>query len=160
MVRSARAGSSTPTTPRRVGALSFIEDYIRERVPPLYANTHTDASATGRCMTALREDARRVIHRAVNGTADDVVLFCGSGSTPAIDELIRILELDRRRRPVVFTAPFEHHSNELPWRESPVDVVTIDEDTAGRPDLDDLAHELRRHADRSLKIGSFSAAGT
>jgi hypothetical protein len=27
--------------------LSFIEDYIRQRVLPLYANTHTEASATG-----------------------------------------------------------------------------------------------------------------
>ena len=48
-------------------ALSFIEDYIRERVLPLYANTHTEASATGLHSTALREDARRVIHRAVGG---------------------------------------------------------------------------------------------
>ena len=40
-------------------ALSFIEDYIRERVLPLYANTHTEASATGLHTTALREDARR-----------------------------------------------------------------------------------------------------
>ena len=44
-------------------ALSFIEDYIRERVLPLYANTHTEASATGLHTTALREDARRIIHR-------------------------------------------------------------------------------------------------
>jgi selenocysteine lyase/cysteine desulfurase len=141
-------------------ALSFIEDYIRDRVLPLYANTHTEASAAGRCMTALREDARRVIHGAVNGSADDVVLFCGSGSTAAIDKLIRILALDRRRRrrPVVFVGPFEHHSNELPWRESAADVVTIGEDAHGRPDLDHLEHELRRHADRPLKIGSFSAA--
>src|SRR6187397_2437730 len=42
-------------------ALSFIEDYIRERVLPLYGNTHTEASATGLHTTALREDARRVI---------------------------------------------------------------------------------------------------
>ena len=66
-------------------ALSFIEDYIRERVLPLYANTHTEASATGLHCTALREDARRVIHRAVGGGPDDLVLFCGSGSTGAID---------------------------------------------------------------------------
>ena len=46
-------------------ALAFIEDYIRERVLPLYANTHTEASATGLHCTALREDARRVIHRVV-----------------------------------------------------------------------------------------------
>src|SRR5512132_1015199 len=62
-------------------ALTFIEDYIRHRVLPLYANTHTEASATGRQTTALREDARRIIHRAVNGGDDDVVIFCGSGAT-------------------------------------------------------------------------------
>ena len=33
-------------------ALSFIEDFIRERVLPLYANTHTEASATGLHTTA------------------------------------------------------------------------------------------------------------
>src|SRR4051812_35516654 len=139
-------------------ALTFIEDYIRDRVLPLYANTHTEASATGRHMTALREDARRVIHRAVRGGPDDVVLFCGSGSTGAIDTLIRALELDRRERPVVFLGPFEHHSNELPWRESPADVVTIRADEEGRPDARHLDAELRRHAGRALKIGSFSAA--
>ena len=37
--------------------LSFIEDYIRQWVLPLYANTHTEASATGLPTTALREDA-------------------------------------------------------------------------------------------------------
>jgi selenocysteine lyase/cysteine desulfurase len=139
-------------------ALTFIEDYIRDRVLPLYANTHTEASATGRHMTALREDARRVIHRAVRGGPDDVVLFCGSGCTGAIDTLIRALELGRRERPVVFLGPFEHHSNELLWRESPAEVVTIRADADGRPDARHLDAELRRHAGRALKIGSFSAA--
>jgi selenocysteine lyase/cysteine desulfurase len=139
-------------------ALSFIEDYIRERVLPLYANTHTEASATGRLTTALREDARRVIHRVVGGSDEDVVLFCGSGSTAAIDTLIRVLELERRGRPVVFIGPYEHHSNELPWRESPAEVVTIREGADGCLDLDHLTIELRRRAARTLKIGSFSAA--
>ena len=40
-------------------SLSFIEDAIRDRVLPMYANTHTEASATGRHTTALREAARR-----------------------------------------------------------------------------------------------------
>src|SRR5688572_26005840 len=35
-------------------ALSFIEDFIRNEVLPLYANTHTEASATGLQTTALR----------------------------------------------------------------------------------------------------------
>ena len=53
-----------------------------------------------------------------------------------------------RQRPVVFIGPYEHHSNELPWRESVADVVTIREDDEGRVDLEHLEHELRRHADR------------
>jgi selenocysteine lyase/cysteine desulfurase len=139
-------------------SLSFVEDYIRERVLPLYANTHTEASATGLCMTALREDARRIVHRAVGGGEDDVVLFCGSGSTGAIDTFIRVLDLPRRERTVVFVGPYEHHSNELPWRESPADVVTIAESPDGGVDTDHLEHELRRYGDRPLKIGTFSAA--
>jgi selenocysteine lyase/cysteine desulfurase len=139
-------------------ALSFIEDFIRERVLPLYGNTHTEASATGLHTTALREDARRVIRRAVGAGDDDVVLFCGSGSTAAVDTLIRALELDRCRRPVVFIGPYEHHSNELPWRESAAEVVTIRERADGRLDLDHLAEELRSRAGDRLRIGSFSAA--
>ena len=59
---------------------------------------------------------------------------------------------------MVFIGPYEHHSNELPWRESIADVVTIHEDADGHIDVDQLAAELERYADRALKIGSFSAA--
>src|SRR5215218_7995338 len=51
-------------------ALAFIEDFIRNEVLPLYANTHTEASATGLQTTRLREDARELIHRAVGGSKD------------------------------------------------------------------------------------------
>jgi selenocysteine lyase/cysteine desulfurase len=139
-------------------SLRFVEELIREQVLPTYGNTHTEASASGRRTTALREEARRTIHRAVNGSEADAVVFCGSGATGAIDKLIRVLALDRVPRPVVFVGPYEHHSNELPWRESAADVVVISEDADGGVDLEHLEHELRRHADRPRKIGSFSAA--
>jgi len=136
-------------------ALSFIEDYVRDRVLPLYANTHTEASATGLHTTALREDARGIIHAAVNGGPDDVVVFCGSGATGAIDKLVRVLDLQRA---VVFVGPHEHHSNELPWRECNADVVTIGEDADGRVDLEHLEFELERYEHRRLRIGAFTAA--
>ena len=41
-------------------------------------------------------------------------------------------EIPEDQRPVVFIGPYEHHSNELPWRESIADVVVIDEDENGR----------------------------
>ena len=59
---------------------------------------------------------------------------------------------------MVFIGPFEHHSNELPWRESIADLVTIPEDADGHIDQRRLEAELVAHADRPLKIGSFSAA--
>ncbi len=119
-------------------ALRFVEDFIRDRVLPIYANTHTDASATGRQTTSLREEARATIHRAVHGGREDGVVFCGSGTTGAIDKLIRVLAPRHRERPVVFIGPYEHHSNELPWRESIADVVTIREDADGCIDLGHL----------------------
>ena len=64
----------------------------------------------------------------------------------------------RGQRPVVFIGPYEHHSNELPWRESSADVVTIREDADGRVDIDHLEPSCAATRDRPLKIGSFSAA--
>jgi selenocysteine lyase/cysteine desulfurase len=58
----------------------------------------------------------------------------------------------------VFLGPFEHHSNELPWRESIADVVVIPEDDTGHVDVSRLEVELLRYVPRPLRIGSFSAA--
>ncbi|WP_367325768.1 aminotransferase class V-fold PLP-dependent enzyme [Streptomyces sp. HUAS ZL42] len=145
-------------------SLDFVEDFVREQVLPHYGNTHTESSSTGLQTTRLREDARRIIRGAVGGTDDDLVIFCGSGATAAVNKLVGILQLRRpekppaAQRPVVFVGPYEHHSNELPWRESIADVVVIDEDRDGHIDLDRLEAGLRRYADRPLRIGSFSAA--
>ncbi|MCK2216295.1 aminotransferase class V-fold PLP-dependent enzyme [Actinomadura sp. ATCC 31491] len=116
----------------------------------------------------MREEARRAVHEGVGGGPDDLVVFCGSGATAAVNKLVAILELrvparharplPERERPVVFVGPYEHHSNELPWRESIADTVAIGEDAAGHIDCDDLAAQLARHAHRPLLIGSFSAA--
>ena len=155
-------------------ALSFIEDYIRSAVLPLYANTHTESSGTGLQTSRFREEARSIIADCVGADEEHAVLFCGSGSTAAIAKLVGVMGLripsnleDHHHlstlipvqdRPVFFIGPYEHHSNELPWRESLGEVVTIDEDADGHLDIEQLQAELVKYADRPLKIGSFSAA--
>ena len=156
-------------------SLSFIEEFIRDQVLPLYANTHTETSGTGLQTTRFREDARDIIKESVGATKQEhAVVFAGSGSTGAIDRLITILglripkalddsfdllsQIPEDQRPVVFVGPYEHHSNELPWRESIADVVQINEDADGHIDLDELEKQLVEFANRPLKIGSFSAA--
>ena len=156
-------------------SLSFIEDYIRAQVLPMYANTHTETSGTGLQTTRFREDARDIIKRCLGANNDEhAVIFAGNGATGAVDRLIGILGLripdsleqeyhlgdaiPANRHPVVFVGPYEHHSNELPWRESIADVVQINEDADGQIDLTELEERLVEYAERPLKIGSFSAA--
>lgn len=145
-------------------ALGMIEEAVRREVLPSYGNTHTETSLTGMHTTRLRESARQAVREAVGAGPEHAVIFAGSGATAAIDRFSRILNLpgvarpDPATRPVVFIGPFEHHSNDLAWREADVDLVRIPLDARGLPDMDALERGLRHYADRPLKVAAFSAA--
>jgi selenocysteine lyase/cysteine desulfurase len=154
-------------------SLAFVEAAL-DGVRPLYANTHTAISTTGRVMTRLREASRAAVAAAVHAGPDDVVLFTGSGATAAVNKLVGLLglridePLERRyrlsahipagERPVVLVSPYEHHSNELPWLESVAEVVEVALSPDGRLDLGDLDRKARAFSGRPLKVGAFSAA--
>ena len=153
--------------------LDFVERWV-DALRPLYANTHTAVSTTGRVMNGLREQARAAISRSVNAGPEDVVLFTGSGATAAVNKLVGLLglripePLEREfrlsahvppeRRPVVLVGPYEHHSNVLPWVESIADVQEVALDSRGNVDLDDLRRRARAARGRPLVAGAFSAA--
>lgn len=158
------------------------------QIQNLYANPHTDDSATGRSATAWLKRSETMIKRAIQAGPDDVVLACGSGATGAIERLQQILGVyeapatraahaqalvsvlgeDEAARvqariqaqaPVVFIGPYEHHSNELSWRESRAEIVQIGLTLDGGIDLAELEEALNRpEFSERQKIGAFSAA--
>ncbi|WP_367716135.1 aminotransferase class V-fold PLP-dependent enzyme [Nitratireductor sp. GISD-1A_MAKvit] len=142
-------------------ALAQVEDFIRDKVLPYYANSHTEASYCGSFCTRLRQAARAEIHQIVKADNQTSVVFSGSGATAGINRLVRLLQIaemvEAGGRAVVFTGPYEHHSNILPWRESGAEIVAVPEAVNGGPDLAALETALIANADAALKIGTFSA---
>jgi len=84
-----------------------------------------------------------------------------SSEEKVLDPALRKIQEDEinRLKPVVFIGPYEHHSNDIMWREAIAEVVVIQLNPDGYIDLNDLENQLSdsKYKDR-LKIGSFSAA--
>lgn len=150
-------------------ALSSVEHFISSVVLPLYANTHSTSSLSGHQTSLFRHEARLLIKRGLNanfshGNDKDCLLFHGSGSTAALNLLLRTLGLHQPDADaVVFVGPFEHHSNLLPWREAVgcqvVVIPSLNPDRGEGPlDLAALERALIDHRHRKIRIGSFSAA--
>ncbi|MGA2762312.1 MAG: aminotransferase class V-fold PLP-dependent enzyme [Spirochaetia bacterium] len=167
--------------------VTFIEDSVLE-VLETYGNTHTEDDATGTITSEQLRLAEQTIKGLVNAGPRHRIITVGSGTTGAVHQLQQILgiyvppagkdlfrTLLRQRfsageaeelelwmsgkRPVVFVGPFEHHSNEVSWRECFAEVVEIELTGSGLLDLDDLAGKLQRPGySGRRKIGAFSAA--
>jgi selenocysteine lyase/cysteine desulfurase len=153
--------------------VKFIEEKLQD-ILCSYANTHTEDDYTGKYLTVLFHEALAKIKELVNAGKTGKVISVGSGSTGALKKLQEIIgvyipSVTRERifgsieqtdtdRPVVFIGPYEHHTNELMWREAFVEVVVIGLDAKGRLDLDDLTERLKHTAfEGRQKIASFSA---
>ena len=132
-------------------SLDFVEEFIRDHVLTRYANTHTESSGTGLQTTRLREEARRLIRDAVGGTDEDLVIFCGSGATAAVNSWSPSWSCasrlggphatgsprrSRRRAAGGVPGALRTPLQRAPWRESIADIVIIDQDAHGHIDLD------------------------
>lgn len=153
--------------------LASVETALRDLVLPAYANTHTEDSFTGARTTRIAHDAAAYLKGALHADDAYAVAFPGTGSTGAIKRLQEILgvavpcthrerflaALPEAERLVVFVGPYEHHSNEVSWRESLAEVVAVPLDERGALDLAALEEAVSdpRYAGRP-KLGSFSAA--
>jgi selenocysteine lyase/cysteine desulfurase len=142
-------------------ALQPVEDFVLNEVLPYYANSHTEASFCGQCMTQLRQSSRQTIAQLCGADSRHAVVFTGSGATAGLNRLVHLFGVNQlqanQQAPLVLIGPYEHHSNILPWRESGAQVVELQEAAQGGPDLAQLGELLKANAGR-LIVGSFSAA--
>lgn len=146
-----------------------IESFMTEKIGPLVANTHTEASFTGCAMTNLYHEAQKIIKKHVNADESDALICSGAGMTSAVNKFQRILGLklpekwsdqvvlNEQDKPVVFITHMEHHSNQTTWEECAVTVVRIPEDDQGLPDAKAFESIIARYQSRPLKLGSFTA---
>src|SRR5438874_6659138 len=68
-----------------------IEECIQKEIMPFLGNTHTETTITGTLMSKAYDEAKMIIKKHVNASSDDVLAFCGSGMTSAVNKLQRIL---------------------------------------------------------------------
>jgi selenocysteine lyase/cysteine desulfurase len=146
-----------------------IEDFLKLKIGPYVANTHTESSLTGTTMTQLYLQAREIIKRHVNANETDVLITTGAGMTSVINKFQRILNLrisekylpliekEFPEKPLVLITHMEHHSNQTSWLSCYCDVKIINRNSDGLPDLNHLEQLLKGNQNRTLKIGSFSA---
>jgi selenocysteine lyase/cysteine desulfurase len=167
--------------------LRFVESYLQS-LQRVYANTHTEDDITGRSMTQLLHEAEEAIKKSVNAGPSGRIIACGTGATGAIEKVQQIVgvalspvtrhnidnilddsdlgfgsesfeKLLRDKQPIVFVGPYEHHSNEISWRESLATTVEVRLDASGYIDLGHLEELLQApEYQNRLRIGSFSAA--
>jgi selenocysteine lyase/cysteine desulfurase len=167
--------------------LVFVERYL-QTLQRIYANTHTEDDVTGRSMSRLLHEAEATIKSALNAGPHGRIVACGTGATGAIDKLQQIIGValppatrrvlgdelrqflgdekfeafrtfQQSHQPVVFVGPYEHHSNEVTWRQGLATVVEVNLAPDGGVDLAHLESLLQdpQYQGR-LRIGSFSAA--
>jgi selenocysteine lyase/cysteine desulfurase len=167
--------------------LVFVERYLQS-LQRIYANTHTEDDLTGRSMSRLLHAAERTIKESVNAGPMGRIVACGTGATGAIDKLQQIVgvalapatrkavgdlmrnyfgdaqveafrQYQHAHQPVVFVGPYEHHSNEVTWRQGLATVVEVNLAADGSVDLVHLESLLKDPEYQGrLRIGAFSAA--
>jgi len=151
-------------------AYAPIEERLQE-VLNTYANTHSEFSSDAKT-TSFNYDIARTNLKKYLGLEDDFILLpCGSGATGAIkkfQELLGIylppatrnrfkIEGDNVEKPLIIVGPFEHHSNEISYREALCDVIRVPLDSTGNVDLEFLEETLEKNKKREI-IGAFSTA--
>jgi len=146
-----------------------IEDRVQE-VLQTYANTHSKDALMSATTDTYYRAAREHLKTHLGLDENFAILPSGCGATASLKRLQEILGLyippatkeryefiDKSKFPLVVVGPYEHHSNEISYREALCEIVRIEMKKDGLIDLDHLKEVLQANKDREI-IGSFCIA--
>lgn len=147
-----------------------IERRIRE-VLETYANTHSKEASMAARTDEYYRSAREHLKTLLGLDDHFALITCGYGATGAVKRLQELLGLyippatraryaelsENQTLPLVIIGPYEHHSNDISYREALCDTVRIGLNEQGLVDLRELEEVLAANADREL-IGTFCIA--
>ncbi|MFY9080564.1 aminotransferase class V-fold PLP-dependent enzyme [Aliarcobacter butzleri] len=147
-----------------------IENRIHD-VLETYANTHSKEASNADKTTNYYEKARINLAHNLELTDDFAILPSGCGSTAAIKHFQELLglyippatkkrfnfKIDKESAPLVIVGPYEHHSNEVSFREALCETQRVNLDKDGLVDLDHLKEILEKNKNREI-IASFCIA--
>lgn len=147
-----------------------IENRIYE-VLKTYANTHSKESSMANTTQAYYEQALASLTHSLELSDEFVILPSGCGATAAIKKFQELLGLyippatlkrldlsvDASKLPLVIVGPYEHHSNEISYREALCEVQRIGLNEEGLIDLIQLEKTLQANQHRQI-IATFCIA--
>ena len=151
-------------------AFRQIENRIHD-VLETYANTHSKEASNADKTSSYYELARQNLAKNLEITDEFAILPNGCGTTAAIkhfQELMGLyippatkkryeINIDKSKLPLVIVGPYEHHSNEVSFREALCEIQRIDLNSQGLIDLEHLKMVLEKNKHREI-FASFCVA--
>lgn len=140
-----------------------------QKILKTYANTHSEVSSNAVITSKLYEKARVDLKKDLEVDERFYILPTGTGATGAIKKFQELMgiyippmtrqryKIEPKNVPLIFVGPYEHHSNEISFREGLCEVIRIPLNSQDNIDLDYLKNELEKNKDREI-IASFSVA--
>ena len=151
-------------------AFRQIENRIHD-VLETYANTHSKEASNADTTSNYYEEARKNLAKNLELNDEFAILPSGCGTTAAIKKFQELLGLyippatvkrfgitvAKKKLPLIIVGPYEHHSNEVSYREALCEVKRIKLTNDGLVDLVQLKETLQENAQREI-IGCFCIA--
>lgn len=145
----------------------LAHNLIEKRIKKLllyYANTHSEASINAKIMSKVYLKSKKILAKSLNLNDEFAIISTGNGATGAIKKFQEIIgvyippmtkqnfisNINPSSLKKVFIGPYEHHSNEISWREGLCEVERIPLSKEGLLDLDIFKQKIQKAPKNSI----------